>query len=147
MGLSLCGWAGDHVVGLQGRRSQRLLLTLTQRDGAGVPWGLVRTISNGILYYPDLNVRCLTPGARYAMGLAVEQLDAFVWSIEIAEVDWGDGRSPWEPGVHLFCIMLQPDGSSVESRTFATAVVDASLRRVENYFDPVAQMDVLRFSN
>jgi|SRR4051812_6603165 hypothetical protein len=146
MGLSLCGWAGDHVVGLQGRRSQRLLLTLAQRDG-GVPSGLVHTLSNGILYYPDLSVRCLTPGARDAIALAVEQLDAFVWSIEIAEVDFGDGRSPWAPGVHLFCIMLQPDGSSEESRTFATAVVDASLQRVELFSDPVAQMDVFRFSN
>ena len=54
----------------------------------------------------------------------------YVWSIEVAEVDWGAGRDPWKPGVHLFSVMLLAAGGH-QSGTIATALIDADVKRVK----------------
>jgi len=57
-------------------------------------------------WYYDLSVTCLTPGARDAIAVTVDDVGDTVWSVEVAEVDLGMGEAPWSTGVHLFSAKL-----------------------------------------
>ena len=130
MGIWLQAWAGDHAGMVQGRQPNRLLVALTHTD-ATFPAALFQKGDlNGVPWYFNVYVTCLTPGAREAMAIAVAEAGDYVWSIEVAEVDWGTGKDPWQPGVHLFSVMLLAPGGH-QSGTIATGIVDDNVRRVD----------------
>lgn len=124
MGIFLGAWAGDHAGSVTGRQANRLLVSLTHTD-ATFPTGLLQWGEfKGRRWYFNLSVTCLTPGSRPAMATAVDDVGDYVWSIEVAEVDWGDSsKSAWSSGVHLFSAMLlAPVGH--QSGVIATAIID-----------------------
>ena len=115
-----------------GRQPNRLLISLTHTDGTFPPGLFRKGELAGIPWYYELTVTCLTPGARGAIATAVEQVQSgsYVWSIEVAEVDWGDGKAPWDNGVQLFAVTLQaPVGH--QAGTIATAEIDAMVTRIK----------------
>lgn len=130
MGIWLGGWAGDHSGPIDGRQPNRLLLSLTTTD-ASSPSGLFHRASlYGHSWYPDLYTRCLTPSTRLAIATAVDSVADYIWSVELAEVDWGDGRGPWKPGVHLFSVMLMaPIGHQFS--VILTALVTDKVHRID----------------
>ncbi len=129
MGIWINGWQGDHAGKVIGRQPNRLLISLTHTDGS-FPTGLLEKGElDGIPWYFGVNVTCLTPGARGAVATVVEKVGDYVWSIELAEVDWGDGKAPWAEGVQLFSVMLLANGGH-QSGTIATAEIDATVKRI-----------------
>lgn len=130
MGLWLNSWAGDHAGTTVGRQANRALISLTHTDGTFPPGLILKGDLGGVPYYYELYVSCLTPGARDAAAIAVDDVGDYVWSIEVAEVDWGLGKAPWQPGVHLFSVMLLAGGGH-QSGTIATVIVDDKVRRIE----------------
>ena len=130
MGIWLNGWAGDHAGKVQGRQSNRLLVSLTHTDGTFPPGLFKKGDLDGTPWFFDIFVTCLTPGAREAIAIAVDDVGDYVWSIEVAEVDWGNGKSSWGPGVHLFSVMLLAGGGH-QSGTMTTAIIDGGLRRID----------------
>jgi len=106
MGIWLGSWAGDHAGAVEGRQPNRLLISLTHTDGTFPPGLFKKGDLGGVPWYFDVNVTCLTPGVREAIATTVDDVGDYVWSIEVAEVDWSSGKAPWKPGVHLFSVML-----------------------------------------
>ena len=130
MGIWLEGWAGDHAGRVQGRQANRLLVALTHTDGT-FPSGIFQKGDlDGIPWYFDMYVTCLTPGTREAIATAVDDVGDYVWSIEVAEVDWGTGKHQWDPGIHLLSVMLLAGGGH-QSGTIATAVIDEGVKRID----------------
>lgn len=66
---------------------------------------------------------CLTPGTRQAIATAWDDVGDYVWSVELAEVDWGEGLAPWSLA-YLFSAMLTTAGGH-NTGTIATAKIDA----------------------
>jgi hypothetical protein len=130
MAYWLSGWAGDHAGNVIGREPNRLLITVTVDDGSLLPAGLFQKGDlDGTPWYWKCWVECLTPNARDAIATHVDFVgDAF--SITVAEWDWGQGKDPWAPGVHLFSVRMADQWG--DSGTFATAVIADGLTR----FDP-----------
>ena len=131
MAIWLASWAGDNAGAVIGRQNNRLLVSLTISDGT-FPSGLFqRGDLNGTPWYFDIYVSCLTPGARDAIAIACDQQnDSYVWSIEVAEVDWGLGKAPWQPGINLFSVMLLAAGGH-QSGTVATTTIDDNVTRID----------------
>jgi hypothetical protein len=123
-----------------GRQTNRALIALTFTDGE-IPAAFFQTVDlgavfqlpalNGILYYYNMYVSCLTPGARAAFATALDpvNINDSVYSVEMAEVDFGDGLNPWTPGVNLFSVACQ--SGTDESAAITTVVVDGSVRRID----------------
>lgn len=129
MGIWLDSWVGDHAGQVVGRQRNRLLISLTHTDGH-FPAGLHQVGDfQGTPWYFNFYVTCLTPGSRDAIATAITDVGDYVWSVELAEVDWGEGLAPWEPGVHLFSSMLLAPGGQ-QSGTIGTAVIDESVKRI-----------------
>lgn len=128
MAIWLGAWSGDNAGPVVGRQANRLLVSLTHSDGTFPPGIFEHGTLGKVTWYYDLYVTCLTPGARDAIAVSVDKVGDYVWSVELAEVDWEDGKSPWEPGIHLFSAMLlAPVGH--QSGVIGTAVIDDALRR------------------
>lgn len=130
MGIWLGSWAGDNAGIVEGRQRNRILVSLTHTDGT-FPTGIFQKGDlDGIPWYFDLYVTCLTPGSRDAIAISVDDVGDYVWSVEVAEVDWGLGKAPWKPGVHLFSVMLLAGGGH-QSGTIGTCIVDERVARVD----------------
>ena len=130
MGIWLDGWAGDHAGKIHGRQPNRLLVALTHTDGT-FPIGLIQKIDDhGLPDYPGVYVACLTPGARDATATAVDNVSGYVWSIEVAEVDYGTGKTPWQTDTHLFTVMLLAPGGH-QTATITTALINDGVRRID----------------
>jgi hypothetical protein len=129
MAIWIDGWKGDHAGKVVGRQTNRLLLSLTHSD-ASFPAGLFQKGDlGGVPWYFNLYVSCLTPGARKAIATSVDQAGDYVWSIEVAEVDWGDQKTSWTLGIHLFSAMLlAPVGH--QSGTILTGIIDKDVKRI-----------------
>ena len=57
------------------------------------------------------------------------QVGDYAWSVEMAEVDWGEGKAAWQAGTHLFSAMLlAPVGH--QAGAIGTVIVDDGVRRV-----------------
>ena len=130
MGIWLNAWSGDNAGSVIGRQPNRLLIPLTHSDGTFPP-GLVEHGKLGkVEWYYGLYVTCLTPGTREAIAITADRVGDYVWSVELAEVDWDEGKAPWQPGVHLFSAMLlAPVGH--QSGTIGTVVVDENVIRYD----------------
>jgi hypothetical protein len=125
VGFWLDGWAGDNAGKVVGREPNTLLVAVTTTDYTLPPGGLFKKgYLDGVPYYYECWVDCLTPNARPAIATNVAFLGT-VYAIEVMEMDWGDGKDPWAPGVHLFSVGLGEEGT--ESATLATAVIDDNL--------------------
>jgi hypothetical protein len=135
MSIWLHGWAGDHAGKVEGRQLNRLLVALTRTEGTPIPSALhTKGDLDGIPWYYGINVTCLTPGARDAIATAVDLVGDYVWSIEVAETDWGVGKKdPWTPGVHLFSVMLVNLNELITypSGTITTAVIGDKVVRAD----------------
>lgn len=129
MGIWLGSWAGDHAGKVEGRQTNRLLVSLTHTDGTFPPGLFKKGDLGGTPWYFDVSVTCLTPGSREAIATAVDDVGDYVWSIELAEVDWGTGKKAWKPGVHLFSVMLLAAGGH-QSGVIASAIVDSHVKRI-----------------
>ena len=130
MGIWLNCWAGDHAGKVEGRQANRILVSLTHTD-ATFPAGLFQKGNlGGVPYYFEVYVTCLTPGTRGAIAVAVEDVGDYVWSIEVAEFDWGTGKTAWKAGVHLFSVMLLAGGGH-QSGAIATVNIDKDVKRVD----------------
>jgi hypothetical protein len=130
MAIWLQGWNGDNAGSIVGRLPNQLLVALTITDGT-VPSGLfARGDLNGVPWYFDMEVSCLTPGTRHAGAIDVKEVGDYVWSVQLAEVDFGDGRAPWTPGIQLFSLRLWVNGGN-ESGTIASATIDGSVTRID----------------
>ena len=130
MGIWLGSWSGDHAGKVEGRQPNRVLISLTHTDGT-FPIGLFQKGDlNGTPWYYEVNVTCLTPGLRSAIATSVDKIGDYVWSVEVAEVDWGLGLAAWKPGVHLFSVMLLAMGGH-PSGVIGTAVIDKNVKRID----------------
>lgn len=130
MAIWLGSWAGDHAGKVEGRQHNRLLISLTHSDGT-FPSGIFQKGDlNGVPWYFNMYVTCLTPNSRYAIATSVDKIGDYVWSVEMAEVDWGDGKDPWKPGVHLFSAMLLANGGH-QSGVIGTVIIDKSVKRID----------------
>jgi hypothetical protein len=128
----LASWAGDNAGPVVGRQNNRLLVSLTTQDGT-IPSGLFQQNSTvfGTPWFFELYVNNLAPGSRDAIAIACDDLSyGFAWSIEVAEVDYGLGKAPWQPGVNLFSVLLFAPGG-VASATIATTTVDDKVTRID----------------
>jgi hypothetical protein len=129
VGFSLDGWAGDHAGAVIGRQPNRLLLTVSQTGGTSPP-GLFQSADfQGVRWFYNLFVSCLTPNSRNAFAVGVTSIANNTWSILLAEVDFLGGRDPWEPGIQLFSVMLGQGGD--QSTTLLTALIDEAVPRIE----------------
>jgi hypothetical protein len=131
MAIWLAGWSGDNAGAVVGRQNNRLLVSLTISDGTFPPGLFQRGDLQGTPWYFDIYVSCLTPGSRDAIAVACDQQgDSYVWSIQVAEVDWGLGKAPWQPGINLFSVMLLAAGGH-QSGTIVSANIDDNLTRID----------------
>lgn len=131
MAIWLAGWTGDNAGPVVGRQNNRLLISLTISDGNFPPGLFQRGNLGGFPWYFDVYVSCLTPGSQDAIAIACDQQnDSYVWSIEVAEVDWGLGKALWQPGINLFSVMLLAPGGQ-QSGTIVTANIDENVTRID----------------
>jgi hypothetical protein len=133
MGMWLASWQGDHAGSVIGRQPNRILISLTHTDGTFPPGLFKQGELGGLPWYYEVNVTCLTPGTREAIATAVVDVGDYVWSVEVAEVDWGSGKLPWAAGVHLFSVMLLAGGGH-QSGTIGTAIIDDEVKRIQPIF-------------
>ena len=129
MGIWLQGYAGDNAGKYNGRETNRLLVALTHTDGTFPPGLFEQGSLAGIPWYFNLYVAPLMRGAREAIATTVEEVGDYVWSIEVAEVDWGSGKAAWTVGLQLFSVMLLAPGGH-QSGTIASTTIDANLKRI-----------------
>jgi hypothetical protein len=131
---SIDGWAGDHAGSVVGRKPNTLLISVTQSVEAGYSGPLppdlyTKRDLDGVPWYPNVKVRCLTPNTLSAFATSVTNDHGFwgnVFAIEVRPIDWGRGDDPWTPGVHLFSVTLAsypPQGGLIAASTIATAVI------------------------
>lgn len=127
----LQGWTGDQAGNVEGRQPNRLLIALSLSDGTFPTGWYLQGQLDGITDYPYIAVACLAPGSRYAMATAVDQAgyQGLVYSIKLAEVDFGAGDTPWVTGVNLFSVTLAMDGGN-QASTIATALIDDNVQRI-----------------
>ena len=124
MAFWLDRWAGDHAGNVVGREPNTLLVAVTT-DAPMLPAGLFQKGDlDGIPWYWNCWVECLTPNARDAIATKITSTGN-VFAIEVREIDWGEGKDPWAPGVHLFSVDLLADEGN-RSATIATAVISDS---------------------
>ena len=136
MGIWLGAWAGDHAGTVEGRQPNRLLFSLTHTD-ATFPSGIHQKGDlYGTTWYFNMYVTCLTPGTREAVAIAVDDIGDYVWSVEVAEMDWGGNKDPWKPGIHLFSVMLLANGGH-QSGAIATVIIDDNVKRLDTKRDPI----------
>ena len=134
MGLWLEGWTGDNAGRIAGRKPNTLLVsaTFTPND---YPAGIMDApFEIGPFPLPNLSVDCLTPNARHAEVVDIQWSKGLTdaWSLEVAEIAYGPGLDPWEPGVHLFAVHTSAHSGPepIYATTLATAVIESSVRRI-----------------
>jgi hypothetical protein len=93
----------------------------------------------GIPWYFDTYVTCLTRGSRDAIATTVEEVGNYVWSIEVAEVDWNVGKAAWKVGTHLFSVMLLAAGGH-QSGVIATVLIDKNVKKIKPALEEAARL-------
>ncbi len=144
MSLWLNGWTGDNAAKkVVGRACNRLLLSYTQVTW-GLPgslftssWQYLKDEHSPVRQFEYARVHCLTPGARPGFACNIETMplggnavENFL-AVDVAELDDGTGKAPWQPGVHLFLIAMSLSPLPNSSGTLATAIVDRHVPRVD----------------
>jgi hypothetical protein len=112
-----------------GRQPYRALVSLTHSDG-DFPAALFQFGDlDGTNWYYNISATCLTPGSKAAIVTKVDDLGGYVFSLEMTPWDFGGSQAAaWEPGVHLFSIMMWAPGGH-QSGTIATVVVPAKKKQ------------------
>jgi hypothetical protein len=128
-------WAGDLAGSPAGREPNQLLIAFSRSDDSYPEGQLVRSEMYGVPIVWGLHVDCLTPGVRRAIVTDVKMVGLTGWSAEVAQVDWGQGGAPWQPGVHLFSIALGVVGGH-SAATIGTAVIDDTVLFFDQSPDP-----------
>jgi hypothetical protein len=131
MAIWLEAWSGDNAGAIGGREHNCLLVSLTHTDGT-FPSGLIQHgMLGGQNYWFDISVTNLTRGARPAIVTDAEMIGDYVWSLRLAEVDFGDpGRKRWPTGTQLFSVMMLGGGGS-QSGAIGTAIIDDDVTRID----------------
>jgi hypothetical protein len=132
MGSWLGAWSGDNAGPVVGRESNRLLISLTITDGMYPAAAFQSGDFHGTRWYFNMYVANLTRDSRPAIVTAAEGFGSnYTWSLELAEVDWGDPtKQPWASGVQLFSVMIL-GGAGSQSGVIASAIVTDDVRRID----------------
>ena len=125
MAIWLNGWSGDNAGAVQGRQPYRALISLTITDGTW-PVALIQSGDlDGTTWFYNIYATCLTPGSMSAIVTHVEDIGDYVYSLRVHPWQFGDEqKAAWEPGVHLFSVMMLGGGGS-QSAAIASVVVPA----------------------
>lgn len=124
MTFAITGFAGDHAgSGLIGREPYRALVSLTHAGG-DFPVAIFQTGDlDGTTWYYNIHATCLTRGTLPAIVTKVEDVGDYVWSIELTPHEFGGSADKaWEPGIHLFSLMMLTPGGN-QSGTIASVIV------------------------
>lgn len=139
MGYWLTGWTGDNAGEVIGREPNTLLVAESASDAQWSSAFMYPVQVQGRKEYPYLYVDCLTPGSRRVRVWEAKRIssswNALAWSLELVEVDMGDDKAPWEPGVHVFSLGVSSSvnfkpGFAPLATTLATAVIER-VRKVD----------------
>jgi len=134
MAIWLDAWRGDNAGVVEGRRNYRALISLTLTDGT-FPVALFESGDlDGTKWFYNISATCLTPDAMYAIVTDVEEIGDYVYSLEM--MPWQFSNTPtgeWQPGVHLFSIMMLGGGGS-QSGTIASVIVPSKRSQVRRPF-------------
>lgn len=129
MTFSITGFSTDQAGnGIIGREPYRALISLTHADG-DFPVALFQTGDlDGLTWYYNFHATCLTRGTLPAIVTKVEDVGDYVWSVEVTPHDFGGSDDKlWEPGIHLFSLMLLT-GRGNQSGTIASVIVPKKSR-------------------
>ena len=131
MGISMSAYAGDQAGQTLGRQPYRALVTVDHSGEDFFPLGLYKPYDlDGTPWYMDVSATCLTPGAWLAMVTRVEKIGA-AFSLEVAPMKLPRSKEiPWQPGVHLFSIMVAGQAAGAAS-AIATVVVPPKSKPIE----------------
>jgi hypothetical protein len=122
MGLWMHGWAGDGAVQVPGRQPNTLLISFTRTQYDEPKDLFVNGDLYGTTWYYGIGVVCLTPGSRETIVTNIAGAGAG-YSLELLQLDRGDGKAPWQPGVHLFTVSIYAYMDGGKTSAFATAVI------------------------
>jgi hypothetical protein len=147
MAIWLNAWAGDNAGNVMGRQPYRALVALTITDGSW-PVALVQSGDlEGTPWFFNIYATCLTPGSMSAVVTDVEFVGDYVYSLKVQPWQFGDEqKAAWEPGVHLFSIMMLGGGGSQSGAIASVVVPDehAKIARPFKFSDFAAQQVMQR---
>jgi hypothetical protein len=142
MGIWIEGFTGDAAGKVVGREPNTLLVTVSRDVANGLADPLSTVKIGDVEVFQSFHLTCLTAGSLDAWVTRVRVFGTYrsVYELRVAQVDLGLGEGvdrevafvPWEPGVHLFSVIIfalnEPMGRYLS--TFATAVINKKVKQI-----------------